>query len=120
MSEPSSLMKTIVESGSNDNGSYVKFSNGWMICTLQIAVTDQAINRAYGSLYWGSRVWNFPVAFVGKPSVACGMFKWGTGVSWGNIIEVTNTYATLAGIDILSRETGTNVNIQATAIGKWK
>lgn len=27
----------IVKSGSNDNGSYVKFSNGWMICTGKIS-----------------------------------------------------------------------------------
>ena len=115
-----SLKNMQAETITNENGTAIKFSDGTMICTLNTTVTDQAINRAYGSLYWGSRNWTYPAAFIEKPVVDCSIFKWGTGVGWGNIIEVTNTYATLVGIDILSRETGTNVNIQATAIGRWK
>ena len=110
----------IVESGSNANGSWVKFADGTMICTLNITVTDQAINRSYGSLYWGSRTWSFPAAFIEKPAVSCGMFKWGTGMSWGNVSGITTTYATLVGIDIAIRDTGTSTEIHAIAIGRWK
>ena len=109
-----------IETVTNSNGTAVKLPDGTMICTLDTTVTDQAINRSYGSLYWGSRTWNFPVAFIEKPAVSCGMFKWGTGMSWGNVSGIATTYATLAGIDISSRETGTSTEIHAMAIGRWK
>ena len=110
----------IIENGSNANGNYVKFEDGTMICTLDTIVSDQAINKSYGSLFWGSRTWNFPVAFIEKPAVSCGMFKWGTGMSWGNVSGITTTYATLVGIDIAIRDTGTSTEIHAIAIGRWK
>ena len=46
----------IVESGSNNNGNYIKFADGTMICYLNIRVTDQAINNQYGTsaLYFGT------------------------------------------------------------------
>lgn len=110
----------IIESGSNANGSYIKFTDGTMICTLDTTVSDQAINRSYGDLYWGPRTWNFPVAFIEKPAVSCGMFKWGTGMSWGNVSGIATTYATLVGMDTSSRDTGTSTKIHAMAIGRWK
>ena len=109
-----------IETVTNSNGTAVKLPNGTMICTLDTTVTDQAINRSYGDLYWGSRTWNFPVAFIEKPAVSCGMFKWGTGMSWGNVSGITTTYATLVGIDIAIRDTGTSTEIHAIAIGRWK
>lgn len=110
----------IIETVTNANGTAIKFADGTMICTLNITVTDQAINRSYESLYWGSRTWSFPVVFIEKPAVSCGMFKWGAGISWGNVSAVTETSATLVGMDNVSREAGTSVNISATAIGRWK
>ena len=112
----------IVESGSNSNGSYIKFSDGTMICYLNIAVTDQAIDTKYGtsSLYFGRRTWTFPVAFIKEPNVSCGQFKWGTGGSWGSASGATKTIAYLIGYDMYSRASGTRTIISATAIGKWK
>lgn len=104
----------------NEHGTAIKFADGTMICTLNITVTDQAINKSYGSLYWGSRMWSFPVEFIEKPSVSCGMFHWGTSMSWGNVSAITKTYATLSGMDIFSRAEGTSTNISAIAIGRWK
>lgn len=122
------LLKTIlnkiknmeIERIKNTNGTAIKYADGTMICTLDTTVTDQVINRSYGDLYWGSRTWNFPVAFIEKPAVSCGMFKWGTGMSWGNVSGITTTYATLVGIDIAIRDTGTSTEIHAIAIGRWK
>ena len=112
----------IVESGSNSNGSYIKFSDGSMICYLNITVTDQAIDTQYGtsSLYFGKRTWTFPVAFIKEPNVSCGQFHWGTGGSWGGTTEATKTIAVLIGYDMYSRASGTRTIISATAIGKWK
>ena len=109
-----------IETVTNSNGTAVKLPNGTMICTLDTTVSDQAINRSYGGLYWGPRTWNFPVAFIEKPAVSCGMFKWGTGRSWGNVSGIATTYATLVGMDTSSRDTGTSTEIHAMAIGRWK
>lgn len=113
---------SITESGSNANGYYVKFYDGTMICYLNIEVTDQALNNAYGAnLYQGSRTWTFPAQFVdNNVSVHCGQFQWGTSASWGTVVTADNTSANLRGIDAFSRATGTATKIQAIAIGRWK
>ena len=103
----------------NSNGTAVKFADGTMICTLNIAVTDQAIDTKYGdiSLYYKTRDWTFPVAFTERPSVVCSMFKWGTSGSWGGVYSInSNASATLIGYDFYSRAAGTTVNISAIAI----
>jgi hypothetical protein len=109
-------------SGSNENGSYIKFPDGTMICWMRITVTDQAINTAYGSsLYQGTRTWTFPATFVEPPTVHCSHFQWYTGASWGTVVgQPTADTVTLRGIDVMSRNTGQNCYISAIAIGKWK
>jgi len=110
----------IVESGDNANGNYIKFSDGTMICTVSMRVTDQPINTKWGSLYTGTRVWTFPVEFIANPVVTCDQFKYGSQQNWGSIHAIEKTNTTLRGYDILSREAGDPVYISATAIGKWK
>ena len=113
---------SIIESGSNANGNYVKYADGTMICYLNIEVTDQALNNAYGAnLYQGSRTWTYPVQFIDdNVSVSCGQFQWGTSASWGTVVNADKTSANLRGIDAFSRASGTATKIQATAIGRWK
>ena len=112
----------VQESGSNSNGNYIKFSDGTMICTLDIKVTDQAIGSKYGNsaLYYGNRTWTFPVAFSELPVVSCGCFRWGTGGSWGTAVPNNKNNAVLRGYDFYERSSGTVTYIQAIAIGKWK
>lgn len=112
----------IVESGSNTNGNYIKWSNGDMICTLNITVTDQAISNAYGAnLFQGTRKWVYPVEFVTLSGITCSSFQWGNSASWGTVTgEAGPKYAWLRGIDIASRPVGTPTKISAIAIGKWK
>lgn len=113
--------KLNITTTSNTNGTAIKFPDGTMICYLDIAVTDQAINSTYGSIYLGSRYWTFPQSFYSKPAVFCGMFKWGTSASWGGISsQATTSGVTLYGYDFFSRATGTTCYIQAMAIGRWK
>ena len=112
----------VIASGSNSNGKYIKFFDGTMICWNYIEVTDQAINGAYGSLYDGSRVITYPVAFTATPVLTCSMFKWGTSASWGSTSDNSTplTKGTLKGLDAYSRPTGTICRIAWHAIGKWK
>ena len=112
----------IVESGSNTNGSYTKWSNGDMICTLNIKVKDQAISSQYANtaLYFGIRTWTFPVAFSEPPVISCGCFRWLTGGSWGASGPSSKTEVMLFGYDLFPRAMGENCWIQAIAVGKWK
>ena len=110
----------IIESGSNDNGNYIKFTDGTMIQYVYTKVTDQAIDTPYGSLFVGTRIWTFPIPFIEMPIVSCSKFQWGSGASWGNIRGADKTSATLRGTDAFSRASGTNTIISAIAIRKME
>ena len=96
---------------------YVFHVGRLQICILNTTKNNIAISNSYGSLYVGSYVWTFPKPFASAPSVTCGSFIWGTGSSWGLVRASTTTSATLYGMDAFKRASGTNVYIQATAIG---
>ena len=104
-------------SGETGTGEGIAHNVGRLqICTLNTSKTNIAINAAYGALYIGSYTWTFPKPFAETPSVQCGMFRWETGASWGVVREVTSSNATIYGLDVFNRASGT-VQIQATAIG---
>lgn len=58
------LIGEIMEEGSNENGSWIKFSNGIMICTKIVSITTQ-INKAWGAMFespdiqWGAMAQTF-------------------------------------------------------------
>ena len=111
----------IVESGSNADGEWTRWSDGTQICRFSDTVTDQSISASYGVLYQGARTWTFPVTFVGRPSANCGTGKWGTSASWsGTDTLPTTTAANLRFWDVNSRPTGTSMGISSSAIGRWK
>lgn len=114
----------IVESGSNENGYYIKFSDGTLICTLNKVLTNFAVDKNYGNspLFQNKYVWNFPEQFTSIPAVSIGQFQWGTGVSWGTVTGVDKNVANLTCLDCFSRPASesTNVRLSAIAIGSWK
>ena len=110
----------IIESGSNDNGSWVKYSDGTMICWRQETVTDQAINNEYGSVFIGTRSFTYPIPFSTIPSLTCTSFRYGTSASWGAVVDTSTTTAVLRGFDFFSRASGEDCLIGYIAIGKWK
>jgi hypothetical protein len=111
----------IVESGSNADGEWTRWSDGAQICHFNQTVTDQSISKAYDSLYQGTREWTFPVAFIVAPAANCGTGKWGTSASWGGTYSLPSTTSvSLRFWDINSRSTGTSMLISSSAIGRWK
>lgn len=59
----------IVESGSNSNGSYIKFGDGTMVCYHNMTMDDW-VSIPRGALYsTSSKVWTFPVPFALTPTV---------------------------------------------------
>ena len=106
--------------GSNANGSYIKFANGFLICWYHGVVTDQTINNPYGTLFQGTRTMTFPIRFVSPPAATCSLFRWGASASWGTVSSCSASTCIIRGIDISVREAGTETEISYIAIGKWK
>lgn len=63
----------IIESGSNDNGSWTKWSDGTMICRKTMPYTNIAINNAWGSLYESNsslNIGNYAMPFINVPEIS--------------------------------------------------
>ena len=69
----SAINEIVVESGTNTNGSWLKYANGIMICIKKIKFTNVIIDKAWGSVYETANVVNFgnyAQEFIEIPSVS--------------------------------------------------
>lgn len=101
--------------GSNANGGYIKFADGFMICYGTTSHTAQ-ITTPYNSMYYDStqRAVTFPVSFYSQASVSAG----------GYDCFVVSTGAGTTGANYwiyrVSSNTDFPIKIQWTAWGRWK
>ena len=107
----------LIESGSNNNGSYIKFVDGTMICYLTKSISVDCTSQ-WGQLYeGGAAVGSLPATFVSAPIVMVtntapdGYFE-------GMRDTTTTTWGTLR-MAIPSAATRVFV-VNFVAIGKWK
>lgn len=110
----------IVESGSNNNGSYIKYSDGTMICRNK-KTFNIAANIAYGALFRmeGIDFPNFPVAFKDVPDISCFCVGINTALLANWNASTKEKIGPLIGI----RPVSTNAQdyiISYIAIGRWK
>lgn len=110
----------IIESGSNENGSWTKWADGTMICAKTVEGTT-SFATAWGTLYESDEIslGNYPVKFSENPKVAItnhrytgywleSHYDYGTAQAGKIILLRPNTYADATyGLDII-------------AFGKWK
>ena len=102
----------IVESGSNANGSYIKFADGTMICSSD--GISHACNIATGSLYRSADVtWTFPATFYATPRA----FASGDNLVIGAASAWSTTSCTVNGY---VGDNGRVGNVRLLAIGRWK
>jgi hypothetical protein len=114
----------VVESGSNSNGSYIKYSDGTMIC-YKIVTGTTNISTAWGNGYTSGAdnsiyLGNFAAEFISKPIVNVTLER-GSSNCW--LASNINVGTISAGIVSLLRFTmATNVayTLNVIAIGKWK
>lgn len=112
----------IIESGSNSNGSWVKFSDGTMMCR-GIVTTGDVTFTAWGSLYqYEVPSVSFPSSFIDVPHID---FTSNNPSTEYNYCLEAGTYQTTkseTGIMRVVRPLATTGRIQIkwTAIGKWK
>jgi hypothetical protein len=110
------------ETGSNANGSYIKYPDGRMECRKSITVPTTSIGTSWGNLYISSAIdlGNFPVAFVGD--IPETHIYYSSSVS-ALVMPNTPVSKTSAGKIHLVRGTTTNSasgTIFVTATGRWK
>ena len=117
----------VVDSGSNNNGSYIKFADGTMICYQSQLFSNYQITGTQGVLYTTTLTPNdYPVAFVGNLPIVSRSIKSTTWAVYG--FGSNNTTApslTNSGSFEIFRgsSTGTgtvNTIIDIIAIGRWK
>lgn len=109
----------IIESGSNTNGSYIKFSDGTMICRKYINFGQKAISNEWGSFYESEKmtIGNYPEPFIEIPQIfimplntffiekdSANLSK----TSWGDFYAVRPVSQTIY------------ISVDCFAIGKWK
>jgi len=118
---PSVGADPVVESGSNADGEWTRWADGTQQCYIDVNVTDQAIDTAYGTFYQNTRAWIFPITFIRSPTTTCSLGKWGSSASWGGSAGTSSPIsASLRFWDLNSRAAGTTMSISASVIGRWK
>lgn len=109
---------TIVETGSNANGNYIKYANGTMICYNNISQTVNITSSYEGEYYVGTGTINYPVSFVAVPTVTVTLAQNSALLRF----NFTSLYADRFNgyISKLQSKSNVNVIIQYIAIGRWK
>lgn len=113
---------SIIESGSNTNGNWVKYSDGTMICYKTASAQNVAITSSWDSLYEGSfSLGNWPQTFTDVPHIQVSNAG-ATGFIIESFVGGDLPTASSAGSLIVVRPTSatTNCSVYLTAIGKWK
>lgn len=119
----SSALSDIIEYGSNNNGNYIKYSNGVLICYKDYETGYLTGWNTWGSLYDKtiSSLGAMPYDFINYPSV----FKTirdGYGGWVSNASSYPPTKTSWGGVEILRPTSGedTVFTISLLAIGRWK
>jgi hypothetical protein len=116
----------VVESGSNGNGSYIKFADGTMICsgTISTSIASNTALASGGGFRTSSIVRDYPQAFTDRPVISCSLEEYGSNNSIGVMVAplpanpLTQCFAqwrTVSG-DSTARERSAGY----IAIGRWK
>jgi hypothetical protein len=107
----------ILESGSNANGEYIRFANGWQICTHILATG--AATTASGNVFVSTQgSWTFPAAFLSTTGLSLsGNIAMSSSTSWANCIPSSATAGAFRRFSSVSD--GTDRNVRLTAIGLW-
>lgn len=111
---PSISGTSMFDSGSNANGTWIKFPDGTMICTHTL--TYSAITQATGNIFRSISVttWTFPQTFIASPQVN------GNDASSSNIWMGTSSTTTSAGIrGMFPTSLAGSRTARVVAIGRW-
>lgn len=111
---------SIIEEGSNENGSYIKFATGVLIQFGVVNVTVYSNRSAGGITYYsGSANIDLPLSFINKN------FILSSNIEMANMNYFANSYLGVLSssqitVSFASTGQGESRNIHWIAIGKWK
>ena len=111
-------INSIIDSESNENGNYIKFSDGTMICWASIAktfTTSQHPNVYYTSSADGFPSFDFPQSFISTPTIEVT----NKGVNWCSVYDSNNTGFSIVVYSVAARTSVSSI-FNYIAIGKWK
>lgn len=112
----------IIESGSNANGSYIKFADGTMIAHKYVDFGSTSVTGANGQVYISGALamGAWPAIFTAVPVVSAPSVSVAGGTCWG-IIYTAQTAANAPVIRVYDAESGTrSISVVVIAIGRWK
>ena len=116
----------IVESGENENGSWIKWADGTMICTCTRYFENIACSTQWGTLYESGSIdlGSFPQTFINIPVISVISHNVVGSTSKACFVEwVSNTTTDTIGTTIVARPLTGTINVLSLsiiAIGKWK
>jgi len=113
--------KVIAESGSNANGSYIKFEDGTMIC-------NHLVTAVYASNWTMGANWVFPATFSANPNVFATYTQGGTlandTLAKALPLRIVDLTAYNCNVNILEVDGGfvdsDTIPVFALSIGRWK
>lgn len=112
--------ESIVDSGSNANGRYLRFGDGTLICWAERTFSS-TITLAWGSLFYHAvQSWSFPYAFVGAKPVCSATYTDASAELTGMVPNSTLTNITFYGMRPTSVAASTSLTARLMAIGRWK
>ena len=110
-----------MEVGQNENGSWVRWNNGWQECWIFVREwPDSAPNSTSGSLYRTANffTWTYPKPFVDEPIISgtCSSASW----LGGGDTPTRNNKASCIFRVYRATQSNNDVTIRLKAIGWWK
>jgi hypothetical protein len=107
----------IIESGSNENGTWIKYADGTMICRHTITTTTQNTANHYSSINWV-----YPSTFSEIPTIIGTPNNWNLYACFIKVKPaITNGSIMLHFINVSTGSfVDTTGSVDVIAIGKWK
>lgn len=106
----------IVETGTNGNGTYIKWADGTMIC--RNTGTSQAATTGGGSIFYSAGInFTFPATFIASPNVSPSVSASSGFFCWGAVDGTVTTTNVLVRV-ICPVNTG-SASPSYIAIGRW-
>ena len=115
----------VVESGSNADGEWTRWSDGTQSCHAKQKKTSSAVTTSLGSMYRSStQTWTFPVAFSADTYGVSGVSLRGDGYSGGSILADPSWGVELTEFKYVLLSTVSSAslvrNVSTHAIGRWQ
>ena len=107
-----------VEKGSNNNGNYIKYSDGTMICSNKITRTVNITNSYEGSYYANVQGIYFPKSFTSAPTITATATTQSSLVAF-NFSSVSNDSCN-GYVWKSQSKSSVSMDLSYNAIGRWK